>query len=232
MGAGSPAVSLSPLDRARGDPEPVEGSKREPAAGAQELPPTMRHPNLACGDDSFLVVIDMQQSFWNLVWEKERVLHSIELLLRCAQALGLPVLATAQNPSKVGGTMSAVGELLAAAPVVEKITFSCVAEPRFAQTVGALGRKTAILCGIETHVCIMETALDLVQAGYRVHVPADAVTSRGKINWRVALDNMRAAGVIITTVEALLFQLLRRAGTDEFRAVMGLIKSAALWEKS
>jgi len=191
----------------------------------------MRHPNLACREDAFLVVIDMQQAFWNLVGEKERVLRSVELLLRCAAPLGLPVVATEQNPSKVGATMAAIGELLAAAPVVEKMTFSCVAEPRFADTVAALGRKTAILCGIETHVCIMETALDLVQAGYRVHVPADGVTSRGEINWRVALDNMRTAGVIITTVEALLFQLLRRAGSDEFRAVMGLIKSAALWEK-
>jgi nicotinamidase-related amidase len=172
----------------------------------------------------------MQQAFWNLVWQKERVLGAVQLLLRCAAPLRLPVIATEQNPAKVGATMPAVAELLTGAPVIEKMTFSCRAEPAFADAVDSLGRKTAILCGIETHVCLLETALDLVQAGFRVHVPADGVTSRGKINWRTALDNMRAAGVVITTVEALLFQLLRRAGTDEFRAVGRLVKSAALWK--
>lgn len=189
----------------------------------------MRHPNLARRDDSVLVVIDMQQAFWDLVWEKERVLAAVRLLLRCAAPLGLPVIATEQNPDKVGTTMAPVAELLGQTRPIRKMTFSCRAEPGFAAALEGLGRRTALLCGIETHVCIMETALDLVHAGYRVHVPADAVTSRGEINWRTALENMRAAGVIITTIEALLFQLLERAGTDEFRAVMNLIKSAALW---
>ena len=190
----------------------------------------MRHPNLASRQDSVLLVIDMQEAFWNLVWEKERVLRAVQLLLRCAQPLELPVIATEQNPSKVGATLATVRQQIARARCIEKMTFSCAAEPAFAAAIESTGRKTAILCGIETHVCIMETALDLAQAGYRVHVPADAVTSRGEINWRIALENMRAAGVIITTVEALLFQLLELAGTAEFRAVMGLVKSAALWE--
>jgi nicotinamidase-related amidase len=190
----------------------------------------MRHPNIASRADSFLVVIDMQQAFWNLVWEKERVLRAVQLLLRCAGPLGLPVVATEQNPSKVGGTMSPVKELLGSVAPIEKMTFSCCSEPAFKAAVENTGRKTAILCGIETQVCIMETALDLVASGYRVHVPADAVTSRGQINWSTALENMRAAGVIITTVDAVLFQMLECAGTDEFRAVMGLVKAAALWD--
>lgn len=189
-----------------------------------------RHPNLACKDDSFLVVIDMQQAFWNLVSDKERVLRAVQLLLKCAKPLGLPVIATEQNPTKVGGTLAAVSDLLAGASVIPKMTFSCWAEPAFAAAVESLGRKTAILCGIETHVCLMETALDLIHAGYRVHLPADAVTARGDFNCRFAVDNIRAAGGIISTLEAVLFQLLERAGTDEFRAVMGLIKSEALWE--
>ena len=189
----------------------------------------MRHPNLASRADSFLVVIDMQESFWNLVWQKERVLRAVQLLIKCAAPLHLPMIATEQNPSKVGGTMSLVGELLGGVAPIEKMTFSCCAESAFKTAVEATARKTAIVCGIETHVCIMETALDLIASGYRVHVAADAVTSRGEIDWRMALENMRAAGVIITTVDAVLFQLLQCAGTDEFRAVMGLVKSAALW---
>jgi len=189
----------------------------------------MRHPNLASRADSFLIVIDMQEAFWNLVWEKERVLRAVQLLIKCAAPLALPIIATEQNPSKVGGTMRLVGELLGGVAPIEKMTFSCCSEPAFKAAVENTGRKTAILCGIETQVCIMETALDLIASGYRVHVPADAVTSRGEINWRMALENMRAAGVIITTVDAVLFQLLQCAGTDEFRAVMGLVKSAALW---
>ena len=187
----------------------------------------MRHPNLATPEDSFLIVVDMQAAFWDLVWEKERVLRGVELLLRCAELLGLPVIATEQNPGKVGATVPEVAELLAGKPMIHKMTFSCRAEPTFVAALESVGRKTAILCGIETHVCIMETALDLVHASYRVHVPADAVSSRGELNWRVALDNMRAAGVIVTTAEAVLFQLLRRAGTDQFRAVINLIKSQA-----
>jgi nicotinamidase-related amidase len=190
----------------------------------------MRHPNLASKADSLLVVVDMQQAFWNLVWEKERVLRAVQLLVKCAAPLQLPVIATAQNPSKVGGTMSQVAELLTAVAPIEKMTFSCCAEPAFKTAVERTGRKTAILCGIETQVCIMETALDLIASGYRVHVPADAVTSRGEIDWRMALENMRAAGVIITTVDAVLFQLLQCAGTDKFRSVMRLVKAAALWE--
>lgn len=189
----------------------------------------MRHSNIARREDAFLVAIDMQQSFWNLVWQKDRVLKAVQLLLQCAKPLSLPVIITEQNPGKVGKTMDPVAELTTGARLIEKMTFSCCSDPTFMSAVESLKRGTAIVCGIETQVCIMETALDLVQAGYQVHVPADAVTSRGEINWTMALENMRAAGVIITTVDAVLFQLLERAGTDEFRAVMSLVKSAALW---
>jgi nicotinamidase-related amidase len=185
----------------------------------------MRHPSLACKDDSFLVVVDMQAAFWDLVWQRERVLDGVRLMLRAAPPLGLPVIATEQNPDKIGNTMPQVAELLGDAPVVAKMVFSCWAEPAFARAVASLGRKTAILCGIETHVCLTQTALDMAHAGYRVHLAADAVTSRGEMSWRIALDNMRAAGVIVSSAEAVLFQLLERAGTDEFRAVMSLVKA-------
>jgi nicotinamidase-related amidase len=189
----------------------------------------MRHPNIARHEDAFLVVVDMQEAFWNLVWQKERVLKAVRLLLECARPLNLPVIVTEQNPSKVGRTVAPLADLTGGARLIEKMTFSCCSDPTFMSAVESLGRGTAIVCGIETQVCIMETSLDLVQAGYQVHVPADAVTSRGEINWTMALENMRAAGVIITTVDAVLFQLLECAGTDEFRAVMSLVKSAALW---
>ncbi len=184
-----------------------------------------RHPGLARRKDSFVVVIDMQPALWERAWEKERARSGVQLLVQGARMLGLPVIATEQNPARLGRTMPEVAELLDGAPVIEKMAFSCCGEPGFMQALAALGRKTAILCGTETHICVTQTALDLLHAGYRVQVPADAAAGRGEINWRVALEALRAAGVIVTTVEAVLFQLLERADTDEFRALARLIKA-------
>jgi nicotinamidase-related amidase len=190
----------------------------------------MRHANALRRDDAFVVVVDMQASVWNLVQRKERVLQGVQLLLRAAPLLGLPVIATEQNPGKLGRTLPEVAQLLGDAPVIGKMAFSCWGEPVFTDAAGALGRGTAIVCGIETHICILQTALDLARAGYRTHVVADAVACRRELDERTAVDHLRAAGVIITTIETALFQLLERAGTDEFRAVSRLVKARAAAE--
>ncbi|HUT73685.1 MAG TPA: isochorismatase family protein [Armatimonadota bacterium] len=187
----------------------------------------MRHANILRRDDAFVVVVDMQASVWNLVQRKKRVLQGVQLLLRAAPLLGLPVIATEQNPGKLGRTLPEVAELLGDAPVIGKMAFSCWGEPVFTDAAGALGRGTAIVCGIETHICVLQTALDLLRAGYRTHVVADAVACRRELDERTAVDHLRAAGVIITTIETALFQLLERAGTDEFRAVSRLVKARA-----
>ena len=148
------------------------------------------------------------------------------MLLEGCRALGLPIIVTQQYTRGLGPT---IPELLEALPQdarepVEKITFSCCEEPRFMERLEASGRQTVLLCGIEAHVCVAQTAVDLREAGYRPVVVADCVSSRRPLDRDTALERMRQEGVLVTTAESLLFELTRRAGTDLFRTISRLVK--------
>ncbi len=152
-----------------------------------------------------------------------RVVKYGRALIGAGKELGLPVLATEQYPKGLGRTVPELREALPAAPL-EKVHFSCGADPAFAAALEATGRRQVVIAGMETHVCVFQTARDLAAMGYEVHVCADAVSSRTEEHRRTGLELCREAGAVITTAETAIFDLLHRAATDEFRKVAPLVR--------
>ena len=184
----------------------------------------MRHPNLADKSDSCLLVVDLQEPFLKAMFDRQTVIENSAKLIQAANVLGLPVLVTLQNPEKMGDTIPEIKELLPAHEPISKMAFSCYADEGFKLRLQGLGKQRVIVCGVEAHVCVSQTAHDLVGFGYKVHVPEDAVCSRKERDWRAGLEKMRQSGVIVTSTEAIIFELLRQAGTDEFREALKLIR--------
>jgi nicotinamidase-related amidase len=155
------------------------------------------------------------------------VVRNTAILIQAATQLGLPIVVSQQYPRGLGSTIRAVEDALAAAPVVhrfDKLEFSAAAAPAFAALAPGLGRDQWIVCGMETHVCVYQTARDLVARGWAAHVCADAVCSRTGLNWELGMGLIERAGAILTSTEACVFDLLGRAGSDEFRALSKAIK--------
>jgi len=173
-----------------------------------------------------LVVVDVQERI-NAVMADQGHLGRIAVLIEACAALGVPVVATEQYPKGLGPTVAGLEKLLPASPLV-KDTFSCAREPAVRTAIEAAGRRQAIVTGIECHVCVLQTAIDLAAAGYQVHVPHDAVSSRRAADKEWALRRMASAGVVITTTESALFELLERCGTDDFRVVSRMIRDIPL----
>jgi nicotinamidase-related amidase len=178
--------------------------------------------SLLARDRTALVVVDVQEAF--RPYESfGRVASACAKLVEAARILGLPALVSEQYPKGLGHTAPEV--CLAGEPVIEKSVFSAARAAGFerAGIDGEGGRDQAIVCGIETHVCVSQTVHDLLGRGVEVHVPADAVGSRHTLDYERGLERMERAGAVVTTVEATLFELLERAGTPEFKAVQRLI---------
>jgi nicotinamidase-related amidase len=163
-----------------------------------------------------LVVVDVQEAFRTYA-SFASVAKSCAKLVQAARILGVPTLVSEQYPKGLGHTAPEVG--LGDEPRIEKSVFSAARAEGF----DLKGREQAVVCGIETHVCVSQTVHDLVERGVEVHVPADAVGSRHEVDYERGLERMERAGAVVTTVEAALFEWLERAGTPEFKAVQGLI---------
>jgi len=167
-----------------------------------------------------LVVVDVQEGFRQAVPDFDRVAKATATLIEGAEAIGIPIVVTEQYPKGLGETAPEVAEHLpAGTEPLEKVCFSAADAEGF--DLG--GRDQALVCGIETHVCVNQTALDLLGSGVEVQVAEDAVASRSEENKRVGLHKMERAGAVLTSVETALFELLGRAGTDEFKRVQKLI---------
>jgi nicotinamidase-related amidase len=169
-------------------------------------------------DNSALLVIDVQDRLLGAIHEWQRLLDRVVWLVRVAQRMQVPVLVSEQYPKGLGATHSAVRGLVDAGAVVEKIHFSCVAAGCF-EGVRGFERRQQVICGIESHVCVMQTALDLRRQGREVFVVSDAVSSRSATDRDLALARMRGHGVEIVSREMVAFEWLRRSGTDEFKAI-------------
>lgn len=154
----------------------------------------------------------------------KKVYKNTNIILEASKVLDLPVIVTEQYPRGLGHTVDDVKKCLPAYEPIEKITFSCCGEQGFMDAVAATGKKQIILLGSETHVCVYQTCLDLIEAGYNVYLVRDAVCSRAKDNYIAGLDLMQQAGAVLTTTEIALFQMLVQAGSDEFKAVSKLVK--------
>lgn len=174
-------------------------------------------------DSTALMVIDIQDALARVMHEKDRFVDNARRLIQGANALALPVVVTEQYPKGLGHTIPEIAELIESEPV-EKTAFSCCGEEAFVAAVEALGRKQILLCGIETHVCVYQTARDLVERGYEVEVVADAISSRTIGNKLVGLDRIKESGAKLTTVEMALFELLKAAGGDAFKQIVKIVK--------
>jgi nicotinamidase-related amidase len=171
-------------------------------------------------DRTTLVVVDVQEGFRKAIPDFERVARATATLIEGAEAIGIPVIVTEQYPKGLGETAPEVAEHLPdGTEPLEKVVFSAADAEGF----DLAGRDQALVCGIETHVCVNQTVLDLIDSGTEVQVAEDAVGSRTDENKRVGLHKMERAGATLTSVETALFELLGRAGTDEFKTVQRLI---------
>ena len=164
------------------------------------------------------------------MWNDSRVMRGISsadrrrVLIEAAGRLSIPVLASEQHPRGLGPTVSEVRELLPGGSVVEKMHFSCLGDAGFARRLDDVGRPQAVLAGIEAHVCVLQTAEDLIASGRQVFVVADATGSRTSASHETAMTRLRAAGAFVVTTEMVVFEWLERAGTPEFKALSALIK--------
>lgn len=169
-------------------------------------------------DQSMLLLVDVQERLLPAMHEAQRVLDNTVWLTRLAQRLGVPVAASEQYPRGLGHTHADLRGLLAAEAIAEKLHFSCAAAQCLGRLPGA-ERRQVLLCGIESHVCVLQTAVELRERGKDVFLVADAVSSRNPADKELALARMRGHGVDIVSREMVAFEWLRQAGTDEFREI-------------
>ena len=174
--------------------------------------------------DTAAVVVDVQERLFPHIYQHGQLEHSMRTLIRGLQILGMPIVLTEQYPKGLGSTIPGIRELLPDNGIIEKMTFSCCGSDDFLRTLYGLGRDNVILMGIEAHVCIMQTALDLLESGYAPVVVEDCVSSRFLHNKEIAIARLRDEGAIITTCESLLFELCVEAGTPEFKQISQLVK--------
>lgn len=171
-----------------------------------------------------LIVVDVQGKLAELMHEKEILFRNVATLIKAARILEIPILWCQQCPQSLGQTTPQIAELLVGCQPIDKATFSCCGDDKFKAALAGLSRRQIILAGIETHVCIYQTAADLLAQGYSVDIVADAVSSRTPANKQIALRRLSAQGANITSTEMALFELLRTADHQKFKQVAKLIK--------
>ena len=187
------------------------------------LPTVVRSPELMNPQDTGLLVVDMQERLLAAQPGGERVAWNVRRLLDGAKLLEVASAATEQYPEKLGSTLSDLANRLSAPPVA-KLSFSCRTCDDIFASWRTSGIHRILICGIETHVCVQQTTLDLLAAGFQVNVTADAVSSRHAIDHDTALRRMESSGALLTTTEAALFEWCNEAGTEEFKGVSALVK--------
>ena len=176
-------------------------------------------------DQTVLLVIDVQGKLAQLMHEKEILFKNIQAMIKGANILEIPIVWTEQVPEKIGNTVPEIAQLLKDQQPIEKVSFSCFPNRRFKETLTALNRKQIVVVGIETHVCVYQTAADLIAEGYQVQVVCDAVSSRSLENKRIALERLQQLGAHLTCVEMILCELLKTTEDKRFKEILGLMKN-------
>lgn len=174
-------------------------------------------------DKIALIVIDIQEKFIPVIHEIDFVMSRVNLLTKAAEKLQLPVVATEQYPKGLGPTSAKIF-LPRGTPRVEKTCFSCFGSELFREQLEKLKTDTLLICGVESHVCVLQTALDGVRQGFQVHVALDAVSSRRPDDKQISLHRFMQSGVLVSSSEIFLFQLLQKAKTPAFQSVSPLFK--------
>jgi nicotinamidase-related amidase len=185
-------------------------------------PNYQRSHELLDRDASRLLIVDVQEKLLPLIAVRDRLVHNCRRLIQGAQLLGVPVFATEQYPKGLGPTAPELAELLDSIP--DKRRFSCAEVLDWGNAADeTVDRDQVVVAGIEAHVCVLQTALDLISQGFRVYVPADAVASRGKFDWQIALERLRDSGAVLTTTESALFEWCETSTAPEFKQISRLI---------
>ena len=174
--------------------------------------------------DAVLVILDVQDKLASVIFERERTLDALQRLIRGARALELPVLWLEQNPGRLGATVPEVAAALEGLTPIAKMSFSGCDSGEFRSALEATGRRQVLLAGVEAHICVYQTTMGLRESGYEVHVVSDAVSSRTAENRTLALTRVRDLGAIVTSVEMALYELLRVADGERFKAVLRIVK--------
>jgi nicotinamidase-related amidase len=183
-----------------------------------------RHPDLLAREDSILLLVDVQEKLVPIIRDRSAVEAEIVRLARGARILGVPVLVSEQYPKGLGRTIGAVRAAAPEAPVHEKTSFSCGADQAILAAIRGLDRGSIVLAGVEAHICVLQTALDLLARGWKVHVAADATGTRIAGNLAIGHQRAARAGAVITSVEAVLFEWMGRSDIAEFKEVQALLK--------
>jgi nicotinamidase-related amidase len=177
-------------------------------------------------DRCALIVVDIQEKLLPPIFQKEYLVKNSQLLIRLAGILKLPTLMTTQYAKGLGNTIPEIASLLPETRPVDKQMFSCFGSDAFCSLLKKLpgNRNTVLLCGMESHICVTQTALGALREGYIVHVASDAVSSRTEWNWKIGLERMRAAGAVISSTEMMIYELLRSSGAPAFKELLPYLK--------
>src|SRR5579863_3807051 len=173
-----------------------------------------------------LVVIDIQEKLLPPIFQKEQLVRNSQLLIRAAGILKIPALVSTQYAKGLGPTVPEVSTLLPETESIDKTLFSCFGSDAFCSLLKRLPgqRNTLLLCGMESHICVTQTALGALREGYLVHVASDAVSSRTEWNWKIGLDRMRAAGAIISSTEMMVYELMKSSTSEAFKEMLPYLK--------
>jgi nicotinamidase-related amidase len=177
-------------------------------------------------DRCALVVVDIQEKLLPPIFQKEQLIKNSQLLIRLSGILKLPALMTTQYAKGLGNTVPEIASLLPETQAIDKQMFSCFGSDAFCSLLKRLpgNRNTVLLCGMESHICVTQTALGALRAGYIVHIASDAVSSRTEWNWKIGLERMRAAGAVISSTEMIIYELLRSSGAPAFKELLPYLK--------
>lgn len=176
-------------------------------------------------EDCVLLLVDIQKVMLDPCVDADKLQENVAALLEIAGIYDLPVIFSEHNAEKLGGFLPALLERVSHPKVLNKLEFSCLQNEGIARALAATGRKTLLLAGLEGHVCIFHTGSHALRLGYRVHVAADAVSSRSSFNRDIGLRRLEKAGAVLSSTEMIIYELLNRAGTAEFRKALPLLKT-------
>ena len=183
-----------------------------------------RHPKLFTREHSAVLLVDYQERFVNVLHDNENTVKNIKLLLDGVNIYKVPVFVSEQVPEKLGSTIIELKEHLKDAKFFSKKAMSCCGQAGFVEELKNKKIEKVAVCGIEAHVCVLQTSLDLLHNGFQVHLITDAVTSRVPHNKPIAIEKIKNAGAVISSVETILFEIAYEAGSEEFKKLQRLFK--------
>jgi len=177
-------------------------------------------------DQCALVVVDIQEKLLPPIFQKEQLVRNSKLLIRAAGVLKIPAIVSTQYAKGLGRTVPEIASLLPEVEAIDKDRFSCFGSDVFCTLLKRLpgNRNTILLCGMESHICVMQTALAALREGYIVHIASDAVSSRTEWNWKIGLERMRAAGAVISSTEMIIYELMRSSSSPAFKEMLPYLK--------